>query len=443
MLKRRSAIALVSLLVIAGCAAERDRSNLPEDEGGSGDSAGSGPGAGGMSGSSSNDGEGGFFNPTTAGSGGGAQGCASGQSDDADMDGYTPEEGDCNDCDANVNPGAVEVLTPSGAGGANGGAPLGPSDEDCDGLTDEKDPDTQTCDTGLALESLDPLDGARAVDLCHIAKDPQDWGVLGAKYVLPDGASPPVGSVNYDKGHGILAAFGPNVKAQKGAMMLGVSSGAARQPGDPGYHDVAAFDKAYICNHPQGFPKESPSCGVAVTGVCHDGVGLEVALRAPSNAHGFSFNFNFYTYEWPGYVCSMYNDFFTALLIPTPPGQPDGNITFDNLGNPVSVNNAFMEVCGCVGGPPCQAGGKSFACGLGAGGLEGTGFGADKGFQDHGSTSWLRTQAPVDPGTSFTVRFTAYDSGDGVLDSTALVDNFQWIAEPGTTIATTPVPDPL
>jgi hypothetical protein len=36
----------------------------------------------------------------------------------------------------------------------------------------------------------------------------------------------------------------------------------------------------------------------------------------------------------------------------------------------------------------------------------------------------------------------AYDSGDGVLDSTGLVDSWEWIAEPGTPVGTEPVPDP-
>jgi hypothetical protein len=34
------------------------------------------------------------------------------------------------------------------------------------------------------------------------------------------------------------------------------------------------------------------------------------------------------------------------------------------------------------------------------------------------------------------------DSGDGVLDTTVLVDNFQWIAAAGTKVGTIVVPDP-
>src|SRR5690349_11705 len=43
----------------------------------------------------------------TVGSGGGTEnGCSSKPDEDFDMDGWSTNDGDCNDCDANVNPGA-------------------------------------------------------------------------------------------------------------------------------------------------------------------------------------------------------------------------------------------------------------------------------------------------------------------------------------------------
>ena len=123
-------------------------------------------------------------------------------------------------------------------------------------------------------------------------------------------------------------------------------------------------------------------------------------------------------------------------------GQLDGNISFDSMGNPVSVNNAFLEVCGCEGNPPspCFAGGKTFSCALGDTDLIGTGFGFDSAFQDHGSTGWLQTTAPVEPGKEITLRWAVYDSSDGVLDTTTLIDNWKWLATPGITVGTNPVP---
>jgi hypothetical protein len=49
--------------------------------------------------------------------------------------------------------------------------------------------------------------------------------------------------------------------------------------------------------------------------------------------------------------------------------------------------------------------------------------------QDHGSTYWLATSAPVDPNSTITIRWSVHDSGDTVLDTTTLVDHWQWITQ--------------
>jgi len=127
--------------------------------------------------------------------------------------------------------------------------------------------------------------------------------------------------------------------------------------------------------------------------------------------------------------------------MPFPMGQMDGNISFDTMGNPVSVNNAFLQVCGCQGNPPaaCVAGGKSFPCALGDLQLIGTGFGFDLGYEDHGSTGWLQTKAPIPKNSQITLRWTVYDSSDGILDTTTLIDNWQWIATAGVAVGTNPI----
>lgn len=78
--------------------------------------------------------------------------------------------------------------------------------------------------------------------------------------------------------------------------------------------------------------------------------------------------------------------------------------------------------------------GKTFPCPLGTGQLQGTGF------QGGAATGWLETQSPVDPGSEITLRFTIYDVGDDWLDSTVLIDNFQWSVEESTGSVTKPVP---
>ncbi|MBK8258809.1 MAG: choice-of-anchor L domain-containing protein [Polyangiaceae bacterium] len=396
-------------------------------------------GSGGSSGSTSNGGSGGIGiggGPTGTGTGGGITCTPGGPNDDVDGDGYTPAMGDCEDCDPNRNPNAIETPTDPGKE---------PYDEDCDNEIDEDD--SVLCDNDLAVDDEDPFSAARAMELCKTSPDGVEWGLVNAEWILADGSPPPQGQLQaFHLGHGILSAFGYNVTTQKGVRMAALSSGTARQPTDPGYKDVQGFPKGYTCGHPVGFPKESPSCPGTITGTPNDSTGIRLTIQPPSNAKGFSFDFKFYTFEWPGYVCSTFNDFFVALLTPFPMGQTDGNIAFDKMGNPVSVNNAFIEVCGCDGNPPnpCSAGGKTFDCPLGDLELLGTGFGFDScAFcQDHGATGWLRTTAPIeDAKNDIVLDLAVYDSGDGVLDTTTLLDNFKWIAKPGVTIGTDIVPE--
>jgi hypothetical protein len=314
----------------------------------------------------------------------------------------SPGYGDCND---NLTDGCeTETNTLQHCGACLQGCA-----GDCDGSMCE------VCDVALAIDSTDPLDAARAMGLCS--------DVISARWVNPDGSDPNP-SANFPLGHGILTGFGNNVLPRQGGSLLALSSGAARQPNDPGYRAVSGWDKGYTTAHPPGFPVESPACPGTTTGQPHDGVGLELELQVPDWAEGLAFDFNFYTYEWPVFICSTFNDFFVALLDPPPMGQPTANISFDSQGNPISVNNALLSVCGCLLGPPCLAGGKMFDCPGGITELAGTGF------EGAAATGWLTTTAPVEPGTVVTLRLAVYDSGDGDLDSTTIIDNFRWLSEP-------------
>lgn len=323
-----------------------------------------------------------------------------------------------------MNPGSLEL-------------PGNALDDDCDGTADNASP---TCDSLLPVDALDPMNGAAAVDLCRVASGDGGWGVTSAKWVLPDGSVPSPQLQTFHLGHGLLSGLGPNVHVQAGQRMLALSTGTARQPTDPGYQDVAGFDKGYACSSPPGFPKESPSCPGGITGTPHDGVALELTIRVPSNVTGFAYDFNHFTYEWPDYICSAYNDSFLALLSPAPPGLPDGNIAFDSQGNLISVNTSFLEVCGCAGGPPCIAGGKTFFCPLGKQGLVGTGYQSASG--DGASTGWLVSTAPVVPKQTIKLRWTVYDSGDGVLDATTLIDNWKWLTSPNIQVTTSRIVTP-
>lgn len=404
--------------------------------GGSGGSQG-GNGAGTNAGGGGEDGVGGFGGGGPGGSGGGQTGstCESGADEDFDEDGYSVAQGDCNDCDKNVNPGAIEVIITEP--GPDGKVPPA-ADEDCDMTVDNV---AAACDDNLAIGDTDAYHGANAIELCQkTSAAEKQWGILDAKYVRANGSGVPA-ALQY----GIMNKFGNAVNVQAGQRMLALSAGNARDLDDPSPCGTQSCQVTGQGTPPPNFPQQV--CNAADT--IFDDVALDLKIRSPKNATGYSFNFRFTSFEYSEWVCTSYNDQFIALVQPAPPGSINGNISFDSLNNPVSVNIGFFDVCapetcdpsifafycdvGCPQPPvPC--------CPSGPAELSGTGFDT---WGDAGGTSWLKTQAPIKGGEEMNIRFTIWDAGDQNLDSTVLVDNFQWIANGGTVaIGTEEVPEP-
>lgn len=329
------------LLSIAGCKATSDDNSF--DTGKSGSAGSSSGGAAGSSGAAGSVVGGSAGSSGSAGSISGASGSGAGGSGitpnncqfqdpndttDHDGDGWTVGEGDCNDCDANSNPGAIDVINYKRDDQGNlildaNNKPIladTQADEDCDGTVITEA--TPACDGNLQPGAVgNPMDAALAMGLCNVnvEANPADkknkkWGVIQAKFVdiASDwfGAGVQQSSQSMDLNYGILPGFGTATKPQEGLRLFALSSGQARYPGAFGYQDgglfgATDFDKGYTCADPWGFPKSS-SCGS--TQEAHDGVALDLEIRVPTNAKSFSFQFKFFTYEFPDYACKMYND---------------------------------------------------------------------------------------------------------------------------------------
>jgi hypothetical protein len=432
-------------LVAAACSGGAKQSGFTDgtDSGASGNS--SGGGGSGSSGSSGGDGSVGSFGDGQASSSGGTVQCnVTNPDDDMDKDGWTPNQGDCNDCDPNVNPGAVDVLQQN-----DGGPPVW-GDEDCSGVPGDN---AMPCDKGLALDDVVPGDAAKAIELCATASmSDRKYGVLSAAYVRADGTPFPTVTLQV----GIESAFGSSVHVEGGQNMLAMSSGYSRTVGQTGACNGISCQTNATGTPPAGFPQDDPACPPTKT--IADDVALELQIRVPTNATGYSFNFKFYSFEFPDWVCdtSGYNDQFVALVSPppagayVPTGSTFGNISFDSNNHPVSVNMGFFDVCDsstpkrfashCISaGGTCPAIPSPY-CPLGVGDLAGTGFDVwHSTVGPAGATRWLKTQAPAQPGSIITVRFAIWDAGNSQFDSTVLVDNFQWIANGGTVaVGTTP-----
>ena len=138
-------------------------------------------------------------------------------------------------------------------------------------------------------------------------------------------------------------------------------------------------------------------------GGARDYAEMRFTAEVPVGTFGFSYDFAFFSVEYPTYYGSMFNDMYIAWLESE---QWTGNISFDEQGNPISLNAGFLDYT------QSQE-------------LQGTGA------QGHAGTKWLSTQAPVTPGETITVIFAIFDLSDSILDSMVILDNFQWNCEGG------------
>jgi hypothetical protein len=331
----------------------------------------------------------------------------------------------------------------SGSGGGSGGADSGTGPVDV----------TPSCDPGLAIDDTHAESFAKAIGICtEVASG--GWGLVSASYSNGFGStSPPA-----DAQSGLVPQFGSVIVPREGSRIGVLSSGYARN-----YDDSDGFsqdpssdfvdsgggprdgDNYPTGQAPPGFPKAAQGC--PQDNLVNDMIDVKLVLKAPPDATGFSFDFDFYSSEWPNYVCSNFNDAFVAYL--TSSGTT-GNISFDANGNPVAVNIDFFDRCtpgvpvGCLRSngenpdPPLA----TSTCSAGPGELDGTGFGDTYATQCSGgnanatlggATGWLTTTASIQPGEQFTLDFMIWDAGDGLLDSSVLIDHFQWI---GGTVST-------
>jgi hypothetical protein len=131
---------------------------------------------------------------------------------------------------------------------------------------------------------------------------------------------------------------------------------------------------------------------------------LSLELNIPPNVNCLSFDFAFYSEEFPEFVGTQYNDTFTAeiggtnlSIVTNTFGFPEVvaplNFAFGAVGEIISVNTAFGV------------------------------FSPTLSTYD-GVTPLLRATTPVTPGVTTEVVFTVQDLGDSIYDSAVFIDNF-------------------
>ena len=345
---------------------------------------------------------------------------------DVDNDGWTACDGDCEETTVvnyvapkHVNPGAFEIE-------GNG------VDDDCDPSTlDDAQP---ACNGAATFSGVAPTDAAAAMDLCQTALEgaplaERTWGLIGAEWRLADGSLPTAAQLDEIQSFqaAVVTDFGTGgINPKKGPTMAAISTGRARDAGDPGFvapDPGVDFGRAgqppavFLAAHGGVLPLSSNCAGSCPSGSgANDSANLRVRVRAPTNASAFHFDFHVLSAAPLASLCTLENDHFLALLSSAAMGlPPDRNVAFGIIGEIASVNSLYFRECDPLG---CQS------CLAGPGLLLGTGFEGGAG------TGWLALDAPVVPGEIFELDVMAFDVTSGTVDSTVLLDNFGWWAQP-------------
>jgi hypothetical protein len=333
-------------------------------------------------------------------------------------------------------------------------------DDDCDGTEDNVLP---SCDESLPSNSTVVEDYARAIGACVIVPEESTaWGLITAQLTLASGAGTP----NVAQ-HAIRPALGATTP-REGASMLVLSTGTAAAPGQADPLHVA-FEQGSMFGTTSTLPADwlaahgnnqptAPGCP-NLGNMANDPVMLVLRLRTPTNARAFRLRTNFFSTDYPEFMCGAYNDMFVALLDSSSPSNPaDKNLAFVSaedgqqfaMTTNVTMAGDFLRVCqdiptSCPLNPPIST--HYTGC-IDDVELIGTGFdvitpaplpgGGTCGtaeVQFGAGTGWMITQGNVEGGEVITLRLAIWDNADQIYDAMALVDALEWLPDqvvPGT-----------
>lgn len=150
-------------------------------------------------------------------------------------------------------------------------------------------------------------------------------------------------------------------------------------------------------------------------GAAFDYAELRIIADVPEGNNSISYDFAFFSTEYPFYFGEEFNDMFVGWLESE---SWTGNISFDEAGNPISLNAGFLDFRDDAGALP-EFGGTCM--------------------KQHAGTKWLSSTAPVTPGEQITVVLAVFDLADPILDSYVFLDNWQWGCEGTSGPVTEPV----
>ena len=226
---------------------------------------------------------------------------------------------------------------------------------------------------------------------------------------------------------------------REGDKILIISSGIAADLLMPGFY--ASSDVNGTVDNGSALPAPMSSMSVSATEDCADNPGLvgtgdcsntiedqwnqgsgaydynelRMSVVVPANTTGFSYDLAMFSTEYPNYYQSSFNDMYVAWLESE---SWTGNISFDEMGNPISLNAGFLDYKDAPNPYDCPA-----PCN--APELAGTAM------MGHAGTKWLTTSAPVTPGETIELIFGVFDLSDPILDTVVILDNWLWNCDGG------------
>jgi hypothetical protein len=138
-------------------------------------------------------------------------------------------------------------------------------------------------------------------------------------------------------------------------------------------------------------------------GSCNDLLWFQFETPVPGGTHGFTFDFAYFSVEFPEYVNTVFNDIF---LVWSNSETYTGNLCFVN-DQPCTVTALW----------PIQF-------------QEGAAETVGTGFQEAGGgTGWYQAKASTEPGELLQLTWAVFDMGDTVFDTLVIVDNWRWDCE--------------
>jgi hypothetical protein len=162
-------------------------------------------------------------------------------------------------------------------------------------------------------------------------------------------------------------------------------------------------------------------CSNTIQGQWDQGTGaydygeMRLTTTVPVGTFGFTFDFAMFSTEYPVYYQSSVNDMYIAWLESE---QWTGNVSFDDMGNAMSLNAGFFDYKDAPNPFDCPAPCEAPE-------LQGTAM------EGHAGTRWLTTTAGVTPGEQIELVLGVFDLSDSILDTVVILDNFQWACEGG------------